>query len=314
MTNHQDKELSGDLRKLFVELTNTPEVAEDGAVVGHIIYNDQLDRLEALATSPQLPVAQTVIADLQRIKSSIGSFEVQDRVQKVIDALTSTRVAPVAQMSGDVFAYRAKDAHWIVCSRDEFLSQMWFMGIGGYYECAARRDDGTGIIFREREPSDLITVEQADAIFGAASHPSNAATVPQVVQAPTTLLNAEELAALNRCIDCFNDGEGYDVDKKMMSRLAEIGVLRHVGRGVYETTEFGMHIRMLGINTAPQPVAASPSIVPSDEQVFEAADVTCSAWFAATEEYMFKRDSLKRFAELLTTASNAGEAAQGADK
>lgn len=61
------------------------------------------------------------------------------------------------------------------------------------------------------------------------------------------LLNADELAAFNRCVDCFDDGEGYDVPKPMMSRLAQIGVLRHVGKGVYETTEFGMHIRLADI-------------------------------------------------------------------
>ena len=59
--------------------------------------------------------------------------------------------------------------------------------------------------------------------------------------------------------------------------------------------------------TVPQVVQA-----PSDEQIIEAADVTCSAWFAATEEYMFKRDNLNRFAQLITTASNAGEAAPAA--
>lgn len=44
---------ANDLRKLFVELTNTQEVVESGAVVGHIIFNEQLDRLEKLAAAPK---------------------------------------------------------------------------------------------------------------------------------------------------------------------------------------------------------------------------------------------------------------------
>lgn len=85
---------------------------------------------------------------------------------------------------------------------------------------------------------------------------------PIVATVPSDLLNAEELAAFNRCVDCFDDGEGYDVPKPMMSRLASIGVLRHVGKGVYETTEFGMHIRLADIK---QPDAApSPTEQASD--------------------------------------------------
>lgn len=75
------------------------------------------------------------------------------------------------------------------------------------------------------------------------------------------LLNAEELAAFNRCVDCFDDGEGYDVPKPMMSRLAQIGVLRHVGKGVYETTEFGMHIRLADIS---EPVGV-PTVQAGDD-------------------------------------------------
>lgn len=91
-------------------------------------------------------------------------------------------------------------------------------------------------------PDLIVSIRQAIASIAAPI----VATVP-------SLLNAEEMAAFNRCVDCFDDGEGYDVPKSMMSRLASIGVLRHVGNGVYETTEFGMHIRLADIK---QPDAA----------------------------------------------------------
>jgi len=62
------------------------------------------------------------------------------------------------------------------------------------------------------------------------------------------LLNANELAALRRFDECAQDGEGYDVPKEMMQRLAEIGVVRRTSGSYYEHTDFGQHV--LG-NTPP---------------------------------------------------------------
>jgi hypothetical protein len=64
------------------------------------------------------------------------------------------------------------------------------------------------------------------------------------------------------------------------------------------------------IKHAPQPVAASPSIVPSDEQIKQVA-------YAYTEgdgpAFEFSEESLIAFVRELTTASNAGEAVKGGE-
>ena len=52
-------------------------------------------------------------------------------------------------------------------------------------------------------------------------------------------LPAEAMAALLRFAETCEDGEGYDVPKPMMSKLAKIGLLQHVGGGIYTTTEMG---------------------------------------------------------------------------
>jgi hypothetical protein len=60
--------------------------------------------------------------------------------------------------------------------------------------------------------------------------------------APASLLNADELAALHRFNECALDGEGYDVPKEMMQRLAEVGVVRRKSGAFYEHTEYGLAV------------------------------------------------------------------------
>lgn len=52
-------------------------------------------------------------------------------------------------------------------------------------------------------------------------------------------LNADDAAALQRIDECFTDGQSHDQPAARVKRLCEIGVLRHVGGGVYEITSFG---------------------------------------------------------------------------
>ena len=56
------------------------------------------------------------------------------------------------------------------------------------------------------------------------------------------LMNADEMAALRRFDETCQDGEGYDVPKTMMQRLAAIGVVRRTSGSYYETTEFGLRV------------------------------------------------------------------------
>lgn len=69
------------------------------------------------------------------------------------------------------------------------------------------------------------------------------------------VLGADERAAFERFVECADDGEGYDVPKPMMQRLAQIGVVRRTHANYYETTEIGLSI------------LAQPSAQPSDTPV-----------------------------------------------
>jgi hypothetical protein len=70
----------------------------------------------------------------------------------------------------------------------------------------------------------------------------------QGVQLPATPLvdvTVSEMAAFNRFCECAEDGEGYDVDKGMMRRLADIGLVRSQGFGRFTTTAYGVAVRAL---------------------------------------------------------------------
>ena len=55
-------------------------------------------------------------------------------------------------------------------------------------------------------------------------------------------MNTEEMKAFERFNETCEDGEGYDVPKEMMKRLADIGVINHLSAGHYRITEFGLSI------------------------------------------------------------------------
>lgn len=78
------------------------------------------------------------------------------------------------------------------------------------------------------------------------------------------LLNAEELAGLRRFKETCDDGEGYDVPKAMMQRLAEIGVVRRTSGSYYETTDFGLRVLEPTEAGAPTAAAEPASMTESD--------------------------------------------------
>lgn len=52
----------------------------------------------------------------------------------------------------------------------------------------------------------------------------------------------QEMKDLMRFHECVMDGEGYDVPKDRMKRLAKIGLLRRVTANFYEHTTFGLAV------------------------------------------------------------------------
>ena len=53
---------------------------------------------------------------------------------------------------------------------------------------------------------------------------------------PLPAITEDERIAAIRFIETCEDGEGYDIPKPMMKRLAELGFVVHKGGGLYEGT------------------------------------------------------------------------------
>jgi hypothetical protein len=60
---------------------------------------------------------------------------------------------------------------------------------------------------------------------------------------PQVDMTVSEMAAFQRFCECVEDNEGFDVDKDMMRRLADIGLVRSQGFGRYATTSYGAAVR-----------------------------------------------------------------------
>jgi hypothetical protein len=59
---------------------------------------------------------------------------------------------------------------------------------------------------------------------------------------PPFPITDDEMAALRRFWECATDGEGYDVDKSMMQRLAEMGLVQRKSGAYYMATDFGLYV------------------------------------------------------------------------
>lgn len=75
----------------------------------------------------------------------------------------------------------------------------------------------------------------ADASLPSEQHGLSVAKLPFAIL-------PDEMAALERFHECAMDGEGYDVSKEMMQRLAEIGLVRRRSGNYYEHTTFGLAV------------------------------------------------------------------------
>jgi hypothetical protein len=64
---------------------------------------------------------------------------------------------------------------------------------------------------------------------------------PDAMQ-PGIKITDEEMDALRRFDETCEDGEGWDVQKTMMQRLAEIGLIRRKSGNYYEFTTFGQYV------------------------------------------------------------------------
>lgn len=89
--------------------------------------------------------------------------------------------------------------------------------------------------------------------------PVEAAKGGEPVALPFAIL-ADEMKALRRFDECVRDGQGYDVAKDMMKRLAEIGLVRRVTAAIYEHTNFGLSVLNGDFANPPAPTVAPSEV------------------------------------------------------
>ena len=77
-------------------------------------------------------------------------------------------------------------------------------------------------------------------VMSATLKPRTAAKPEPVVQ---QFLTEDDFADLFRFIETSEDGEGYDIGKESVQRLASLGVVQNLNFGKYGTTEFGYFVQ-----------------------------------------------------------------------
>ena len=58
-------------------------------------------------------------------------------------------------------------------------------------------------------------------------------------------MTADEIHAALRFCNLCDDNEGYDIPRKMMNRLAELGLVEYKGFGYFEQSELLLDIRSI---------------------------------------------------------------------
>ena len=94
----------------------------------------------------------------------------------------------------------------------------------------------------ERDESDKIVRGTLFAVLGRAADKLESAPGTPEAPKPTFPISDDEMAALRRFSECATDGEGYDVEKSMMQRLAEMGLVQRKSGAYYMSTEFGLYV------------------------------------------------------------------------
>lgn len=71
-----------------------------------------------------------------------------------------------------------------------------------------------------------------------------ATSAPGIPEAPKPPfpISDDEMAALRRFWECATDDEGYDVSKRMMQRLADMGLVQRKSGSYYMSTDFGLYV------------------------------------------------------------------------
>jgi len=69
----------------------------------------------------------------------------------------------------------------------------------------------------------------------------SAPSTPEAPKPPFPISD-DEMAALRRFWECATDDDGYDVSKRMMQRLADMGLVQRKSGSYYMSTDFGLYV------------------------------------------------------------------------
>jgi hypothetical protein len=102
-----------------------------------------------------------------------------------------------------------------------------------------------GVVALADTPASAAQARDMHPDYRSASCDDVARRVDECIQlraalAERAFLQPQDLADLTRLDDLFSDGEGWDLPKHRMQRLAELGVIRHTSAGRYAITAFGL--------------------------------------------------------------------------
>ena len=212
--------------------------------VKEMIAKLRKDLIEELAAAPQPEAKALHDGDAMALAESVGLIgpasrvgDLHNAIQRYHDLICANATIKAAKMAADAIA--AVKAQPIPVPENYPPLPMQFACSG---------------VFAVYSADQMRAYVDADRAARAAPQPPAAA--PAEVDAPdaarTAWLNANDMAALERLDEVFQDGEGYDVPAAQMKRMAEIGVVRHHSAGRYSITSFGRWV--LGSRLLRQPL------------------------------------------------------------
>ena len=164
----------------------------------------------------------------------------RELIKRVIERLSKAQIFPLASELRAALAAQSQGA--------QAVQIVTCKGKGGEYELVGY-SNGAGpkrgesiVVYRDVTKPDVFYHRAVDDFRERMEWLGTRAAQQAAAPGALNLLNADELAALRRFDETCQDGEGYDVPKAMMQRLAAIGAVRRTSGSYYETTEFGTRV------------------------------------------------------------------------
>lgn len=353
MTTQQGKELSSEASTVYtVSLQRAIEHHCRGlAVPRHIAaecpFHAKLLDAKLLSTSPQLPVAEQPAGQAAKPVAWMWSYRGLLRVTtdseeaiacgSELTPLYAAPHSPVAQMSGDA-TLRERYTQWAEVfyrNADSFTQRDYVIGWNAWL-AASHPSNAAGQDAPEEDAADdwrRLALQFDNHRMQAIWHLKRRLGNPQESEAATAAREflasgpldgeavlAERIAAIAATVQpVVQAPDGWKLVPIEPTEEMQSAGCKAIGRidTRWETPPMD-DVWADMLDAAPQPIAASPSIVPSDEQIANRAVAICDLMIATSPRKQYREAAEMIKARLLnqtalTTASNAGEAVKGGE-